>query len=273
MTYIATISKHHLRHNFQLSPNPTQLNTTHQRPAKNMFVDVLLGLGLALPITSGLGVGTVTGVAQGVSEQQKQNAEQATRMLKFHLDVEVEDGKSDAGAYLANSIVTLRKDKLWVEAKSRITRLPANVAHHPFTGFYLAYPDDKRLNERGLVSTISVDPPVLNWIYVDRETYEVKFSNRSGSTEHHVGSWDWTTEEIEDSHLTLEGFEGFVAVEEANGEWALYFDWDDDGLKGKKKGRRTVEISLVRRVLSAQETNKWGLQQEGNIGFKKTREV
>jgi len=44
-------------------------------------------------------------------------------------------------------------------------------------------------------------------------------------------------------------------------------------LKKVKKGRKTVEVSLVRRVISEQETNKWGLAGEGNIGFKKTREV
>ena len=235
-----------------------------------------MGLGLALPVVSTTGISVTTGVAQGVSEQKKQNADASNqvRMLKFHVDIWVDPSlRKGRSADLNNCIVTLRQDKLWVEPKSPITRLPEDVAHHPFTGFYLAYPDDNRPYTRGLVSTISVDPPMLNWIYVDKDTLEVKYASRSGSIAHHVGSFDWTSEDSEDSCITLDDWEGFLAVEEGNGQWALYFDLHDDGLESRKKGRKTVEVSLQRRVISEQETNKWGLAGEGNIGFKKTREV
>ncbi|KAK3049679.1 hypothetical protein LTR09_009101 [Extremus antarcticus] len=239
-------------------------------------MEFILGIGLALPITSATGVSVVTGVAQGVSEQQKQNADASnqTRMLKFHLDVVVDPGAGRGkGAELNGTIVTLRDDKMWIEAKSPITRLPLEMSHHPFTGFYVAYPDDDRPYTRGLVSTISVDPPMLNWIYIDKDTLEMKYASRSGSIAHHVGSYDWTSEEPENSRITFDEYEGFLAVEEKDGQWALYFDMNDDGLKEHKKGRKTVEVSLQRRVISEQETNKWGLAGEGNIGFKKTREV
>ena len=235
-----------------------------------------MGLGLALPIASTTGISVTTGVAQGVSEQKKQNADASnqTRMLKFHVDVRVDPSQQKGkGAEVNNGIITLRNDKLWIETKSPITRLPSNVAHHPFTGFYLAYPDDNRSYTRGLVSTISVDPPMLNWIYINKDTLEVKYASRSGSIEHHVGDYDWTTEDSENSCITFDDFEGFLAVEEAPGQWALYFDMDDDGLKAHRKGRKMVEVSLVRRVINAEDVNKWGLAGEGNIGFRKTREV
>ncbi|PHH90548.1 hypothetical protein CDD83_3353 [Cordyceps sp. RAO-2017] len=48
--------------------------------------------------------------------------------------------------------------------------------------------------------------------------------------------------------MTLEGWEGFVAVEEFPGIWALYFDRDDDGLVGKvPMGTRVLEVELTRR--------------------------
>jgi hypothetical protein len=48
--------------------------------------------------------------------------------------------------------------------------------------------------------------------------------------------------------MTLEGWEGFVVVEEQPGSWALYFDRDDDGLKGKVgAGVRVLEVELWRR--------------------------
>ena len=231
-------------------------------------MDFILGIGIALPVVAAGGVSVVTGVAQGVQEQHKQNADASnqTRMLKFHLDVVAEGD-------LNGWIVTLHDDKVWVEPKSAITNLPENADHHPFTGFYVAYPDSDRPYTRGLVSTISVDPPVLNWIYIDKDTLELKYASRSGSIAHHVGSYDWTTEESTNSFITFDEWEGFVAVQQYNGQWVLQFDINDDGLKAQAKGRQTAEVQLQRRVISEQEMNKWGLAGEGNIGFRKTREV
>lgn len=240
------------------------------------MVDFILGLGLSLPIVTTTGISTVTGVAQGVQEQKKQNADSSNqaRMMKFHLDVFVEPtNRKGRGGGLNGGIITLRDDKLWVDDKSPITRQPKDVAHHPFTGFYLAYPDGDRPYTRGLVSTISRDPPVLNWMYIDKDTLEVKYASRSGSIMHHVGSYDWTKEGNDDSCITFDDWEGFLAVEEAENQWALYFDLNDDGLKAHRKRKKTCEVSLVRRIISDQEVNKWGLKEDGNIGFRATKEV
>lgn len=52
--------------------------------------------------------------------------------------------------------------------------------------------------------------------------------------------------------MTLEGWEGFMAVKEGSikdgpGIWALYFDRDDDGLKSKVSKRRILEVELTRK--------------------------
>ena len=114
---------------------------------------------------------------------------------------------------------------------------------HPFEGFYFHFPDGSK--PLGLVSMVSQDPPTMNWIYVDRDTLEVKYGNRSKSREQIVGPWDWTDDEL---GLTLEDHERFVAVEERPGVWAVYFDRADDygGLPRKK---RVLDISLERRIL------------------------
>lgn len=130
------------------------------------------------------------------------------------------------------------------------------------TAFYIAYPDPERPPTRGLVSTISDDPPLLNWIYVDRDTLELKYGNRTQSREHFVGPWDWTADADDDGDgegqgegegegLVFEGWEGFVLVEEEEGVWGVRFDRGDDGLKGVVgvKGKRVLRVSLERKMV------------------------
>lgn len=98
----------------------------------------------------------------------------------------------------------------------------------------------------GLVSTISKDPPELNWIYVDSQTLELKYGNKTQSIDHIPGPWDWTDDQ---AALLLDGWEGFVALEESPGVWAVCFDRDDDHLRRIRNNRRVLEIELERRIL------------------------
>ena len=88
------------------------------------------------------------------------------------------------------------------------------------------------------------DPPQLNWIYIDQETYEVKYGNRAESEAHLTGPWDCTKVE---KRITFDSWEGFMAVQEEKGVWALYFDQDDNGLEGKTEKKRVLEIELTRK--------------------------
>ena len=154
---------------------------------------------------------------------------------------------------------------------------------HRFTGYFLP-PTDPTLQPKwreeghppkseGMVSTICDDPPLLNWIYVDKLTNEVKYGTRAECEGHLQGPWDVTKGDRRG--VTFEGWEGFVAVEErgfppeSDDEdllelteqekmkqpklWALYFDVHDDGLRsGNRAGdppgrRRILEIELSRR--------------------------
>jgi hypothetical protein len=142
------------------------------------------------------------------------------------------------------------------------------------------YPDEERSPpERGLVSTISNDPPMLNWIYCNKDTLELKYGNRTNSIQHVVGPWDWTEDEV---GVMLEGWEGFVAVEEDEKEdglkWAVYYDkYDDDLGNGRKvNGKKRLQFSLERRVLpeelrKAQEEEadkKMQVKTEGDLKTK-----
>ena len=101
----------------------------------------------------------------------------------------------------------------------------------------------------GLVSTISKEPPVLNWIYVDTNTLELRYGNKTQSLPHIYAPWDWTEGQ---EALTLDGWEGFVALEEevGSGNWILGYDRDDDLLRNVRGDRTVLECSLRRQLLN-----------------------
>lgn len=85
----------------------------------------------------------------------------------------------------------------------------------------------------------------MNWIYVDKDTYEVKYGVRADAQPNITGPFDCTRQ---DRRLTFDGWEGWCAVEEFPTIWALYFDKDDDGLRSKvAEGTRVLDIELTRK--------------------------
>lgn len=91
------------------------------------------------------------------------------------------------------------------------------------------------------------DPPMLNWIYVDRDTYEVKYGTKTESEGNFLGPWNCTPV---DKRVTFDQWEGFVAVEEEPDIWALYFDKMDDGLDGiVPLTKNVVEVELIRKEM------------------------
>ncbi|KAH7165541.1 hypothetical protein EDB81DRAFT_640864 [Dactylonectria macrodidyma] len=144
-----------------------------------------------------------------------------------------------------NKLIVLKDSKLYIANEHPLYNHDSknNVSKgYPFSGYFLPYPDSEY---EGLVSTISDDPPMLNWIYVDKDTYAVKYGVRAEAQENITGPFDCTKQ---DRRMTLEGWEGFCAVEELPGIWSLFYDRDDNGLKNKvPMGTRVLEVELTRR--------------------------
>ncbi|KAF5667863.1 hypothetical protein FHETE_5549 [Fusarium heterosporum] len=143
-----------------------------------------------------------------------------------------------------NKLVVLKDSKLYIanehplynhDPKNRISK------GYAFSGYFLPFPDSEY---EGLVTSIN-DENFLNWVYVDKNTHEVKYGVRADTEGHITGPFDCTKQ---DRRMTCEGWEGFCAVEELPGVWALYYDRDDDGLRSKvAMGTRVLEIELTRR--------------------------
>ena len=150
---------------------------------------------------------------------------------------------------------------MWVQSR---TKTPTK-SFYPFEGFYVEYPDDQRPMPAplGMVTKIADDPPMMNWIYLDRQTCEVKHGNRTDSRPHRVGDWGFTNDDEPENNddeepggIEFNGEEKFVAVEpppgDPEGRWAVWWDQYDNHLRGKDeiKGRKVFGISLERSLLN-----------------------
>ncbi|KAF2832639.1 hypothetical protein CC86DRAFT_92362 [Ophiobolus disseminans] len=148
---------------------------------------------------------------------------------------------SDRKDMFTDSRIVLRDGKLYVQLSTY-----KGERNHPFTGYYLPYPDS---NFDGLVSTISDSPPQLNWIYLHTKTFQLCHGLRvEAEDQGFPGPWGARVCSDGEIRFLLENWEGFIAVEtDEPGLWGLYFDRFDDGLKGKvKEDQRAVELEVVR---------------------------
>ncbi|PLB44634.1 VPS28-domain-containing protein [Aspergillus steynii IBT 23096] len=174
---------------------------------------------------------TVTGASLAVSEQRKANQrkEDERRMRKFHIDVE-SAGETQEDSEVNGKRFVVRDEKIYLDDPEESNR---QTPSHTSQAFYIEYPELDHMKHldrgNGLVTSVTHIPPLLHWIYADKETHQLKYGNRTGSAEHIVGPWDWTDEE---KTITLEENRQFVAVQEEDGAWAVYFDRDRDDLEG-----------------------------------------
>ncbi|KAJ2921851.1 hypothetical protein H1R20_g15251, partial [Candolleomyces eurysporus] len=139
---------------------------------------------VAIPLAAVSTSTSVVGISQGVSAQQRGGAsggggggaepeKDDPRLAKFNLVVECTDSSSSAKHLVHNKIVVLRGNKLYLDAADASYRIFDDG--HPFSGFYLEYPAGNK--PLALVSTISRDPPELNWIYADRKGLHLTYGN------------------------------------------------------------------------------------------------
>ncbi len=102
----------------------------------------------------------------------------------------------------------------------------------------------------------------MNWVYIDRDTYEMKFGTRPYAEHNLNGPFDCTREE---RRLNFGGWEGFVVVKEGN-FWALYFDRDSNNLKGKvEAGTVVLEVELLRKEVRGRPLRRDDLEPEAEL--------
>ncbi|KAI1073776.1 hypothetical protein F5B20DRAFT_492978 [Whalleya microplaca] len=211
----------------------------------NNLQEALEEVAMALPTLLAITIcPALLGTQEAIRQSQSKNKREEHRARRCNLVVSCVK-QSIRSRDINGRLVVLKDNKLYIttHAQSDDDDQSAQVdSGYPFSGYYLPYPDT---SYEGIVSTISDDPPMLNWIYVDKNTYEVKYGVRADAQGNITGPFDCTRQ---DRRMTLDGWEGFCAVEEFPGIWALYFDKDDDGLVTKiPMGTRVLEVELTRR--------------------------
>lgn len=193
---------------------------------------MVLGILIAALVAPGL-LGSQEAIRQGQSKDKREE-HRARRCNLIATCVK----SSPRSREIDGRPVVLRNGKLWIDT----TTHDGEPLGHTYAGYYLPYPDTKY---EGLVTTITDVAPIMNWVYVDKETHEVKYGVRADAQPNLTGPFDCTRQ---DRRLTFDGWEGWCAVEEYEGYWCLYFDVDDDGLKSRvAPGTRVLEIELSRK--------------------------
>ncbi|KAH7305569.1 hypothetical protein B0I35DRAFT_362055 [Stachybotrys elegans] len=196
---------------------------------------------------------TTIGVGQAISAQKKQNASVSKEQEKFYLVAmfnEAEDD-DDYDDFQDAATCVLIDGKLYLN-------LPEHpVVGHKFCGWYFKYPSEE--GHLGLVSMVSNDPPLLNWIYVDKDSHAVTYGGRKDTLGHVIGPWGWSDDE---RLLSLEGEDAlFVAVKEEHqkddgtvtARWAVY--WDPEGEIEEREGEdRCQEVRLRRQMQLGMES-------------------
>lgn len=228
---------------------------------------------LALATTVPLLATSTVNLQESAQKHQQQSGNESTgddlswKTQTCHLTIRCTERMNEGRKKALNGCsVVLRDGCLFASGPN--TR---DLGGHPFTGYSLPFPNTNYL---GLVSTISKDPPMLNWVYIESDTHQVKYGVRKVAETQLTGPFDYKTEAISmtitpstgevekhpegEVRIKYGNLEGFVALEEEDGVWKLYFDVDNDGLKGVKagkSGRRNAEINVIR-VLAKEEEKK-----------------
>lgn len=185
---------------------------------------------------------TVTGVGQAVSAQKKANAANKEKE-KFHLTAIVQDGEEEDDDYETDFCV-LRDGKLLVNIP-----LDAGFPGYAFCGYYFTYPSEEQ--HLGLVSTISDDPPMLNWLYINKDTHAVEYGARKDTLGHVIGPWGWSADE---QFLTIQGSDDvFVAKlerdESGSQRWVVYWDPESEILATTEVEEECKPVRLRRAML------------------------
>ncbi|KAJ5216267.1 uncharacterized protein N7498_002674 [Penicillium cinerascens] len=189
------------------------------------------------------------------SRQHEEDRVNNARKSRTHLvaTVSLTQGTQGQREQVHNAMVQVGRD-----GKLYITKQPASTMV-PYNGGFYSHPDFPPSNTSGLVTVSGEETPTLRWVFLDKNTHELRWGGRPDSEGHVCGPFDWSKDE---TYVTLDGWEGWLAVRLPDDEthdrtnhelgiddgrevWRLYFDQNDDGAD-LPPGAQGLEVRLKR---------------------------
>jgi hypothetical protein len=204
----------------------------------------IISLAATVPLLATSAV-QLQNTAQDTKDGNGQASVGATKTNKCHLKVV-------PSSRMSSDVKNAVKDRRLI-LKDKVVKLSGqneeNPPHHKVTAYFLPFPNKEY---DGLVSTID-DMNMLNWVYVDAETYRVTYGTRAEAEKGHMtGPMGLVLMADGKSRITMNGWDGYMAVEDESGEWTLYFDKDSNGLSEKldeSRMKRVAQVELHREML------------------------
>ncbi|KAB8216190.1 hypothetical protein BDV33DRAFT_233666 [Aspergillus novoparasiticus] len=180
-----------------------------------------------------IGLNEATKGARESEDKRRENEKKS----RFHLVAACDIGADSESRRqeVHNASVYLGSDKkLTPHLKLYITKHPT-PSMTAFNGHFFELPDLAQGNLNGLVAISGETPPTLRWVYLDKDTYEMRWGGKQDREGHIGGPFDLTRD---GDYIALNDTQRWLALrledteqdgaESGAGVWRLCCDWEEN---------------------------------------------
>ncbi|PIG86957.1 hypothetical protein AARAC_004722 [Aspergillus arachidicola] len=195
-----------------------------------------------------IGLNEATKGARESEDKRRENEKKSRFHLVAACDIDAESESRRQEVH--NASVYLGSDK-----KLYITKHPT-PSMTAFNGHFFELPDLAQGNLNGLVAISGETPPTLRWVYLDKDTYEMRWGGKQDREGHIGGPFDLTHD---GDYIALNDTQRWLALrledteqdgtEAGAGVWRLCCDWEENNGASLSIDTPSMPIYL-RRVLA-----------------------
>ncbi|OOO07352.1 hypothetical protein OAory_01038520 [Aspergillus oryzae] len=195
-----------------------------------------------------IGLNEATKGARESEDKRRENEKKSRFHLVAACDIDADSESRRQEVH--NASVYLGSDK-----RLYITKHPT-PSMTAFNGHFFELPDLAQGNLNGLVAISGETPPTLRWVYLDKNTYEMRWGGKQDREGHIGGPFDLTRD---GDYLALNDTQRWLALrledteqdatEAVAGVWRLCCDWEENNGESLSIDTPSMPIYL-RRVLA-----------------------
>ncbi|KAK6811655.1 hypothetical protein RU639_012599 [Aspergillus parasiticus] len=195
-----------------------------------------------------IGLNEATKGARESEDKRRENEKKSRFHLVAACDIDADSESRRQEVH--NASVYLGPDK-----KLYITKHPT-PSMTAFNGHFFELPDLAQGNLNGLVAISGETPPTLRWVYLDKDTYEMRWGGKQDREGHIGGPFELTRD---GDYIALNDTQRWLALrledteqdgtEAGAGVWRLCCDWEENNGASLSIDTPSMPIYL-RRVLA-----------------------